>query len=155
MDKVELLGGLLKRVGNYSMKTFSDRVIFQKTVYFIQAFGIQLGYPFNWYIRGPYSPSLATDGYSLAEKYEKIPEVYFAEPEAEASFKRCLSFLGNRKNDVSWLELLASIHFLRSLGIRERSKIFNEVRKKQPYLSDAAFEEAWDYLKQHGLIRGD
>lgn len=155
MEKIELLGGLLKRIGNYDMKTFSGRVIFQKTGYLLQAFGFHLGYRFNWYIRGPYCPNLATDGYELVEKYEKIPEVYFAEPEAEALFRRYLSFLGDRKNDVHWLELLASIHFLRDLGVSEKLKIFSEVKKKQPYLNSVMFEEAWNHLKQHGLIKGE
>lgn len=155
MEKVELLGGLLKRIGNYNMRTFSGRVIFQKTGYLLQAFGFYLGYKFNWYIRGPYCPNLASDGYKLVEKYEKIPEVYFARLEDDASFRRFLSFLGDKKTDADWLELLASIHALRKLGISEKSEIFKEVRKKQPYLSSGMFAAAWNHLRKHGLVQGD
>jgi uncharacterized protein YwgA len=73
--KLEELGGILKRIGNYNPEmfesSFNDRLIFQKTIYLLQAFGLYLGYYFSWYIHGPYSTTLTRDGFALIDKYSE------------------------------------------------------------------------------------
>ena len=48
-----------------TIETLEDRIQFQKAVYLSQEAGVPLGYRFSWYVRGPYSPSLARDYYYL------------------------------------------------------------------------------------------
>lgn len=156
MTKVEELGGLLKRIGIYNPElfesSFDDRLIFQKTVYLLQAFGLYLGYYFSWYIHGPYSTQLTKDGFTLIDKYHEVPQVRFIEDEDEILFREFQFFLGTRKNDAEWLEILASLHFLKKLyPTEEKEMIINKVMDKDPHFSRGICEEAWKYLKKFGL----
>jgi len=49
------------------VNTFDDRLIAQKAICLAQAAGLQLGYHFHWYLRGPYSPSLTKDLYAASQ----------------------------------------------------------------------------------------
>ena len=45
----------------------------QKAIYLVKALtGLDLGYSYGWYIRGPYSPSLANDYYELQNPNEAL-----------------------------------------------------------------------------------
>lgn len=156
--KVGELGGVLKRVGNYNHKTFessfNDRLIFQKTIYLLQAFGLYFGYYFSWYIHGPYSTTLTRDGFALADKYSEVPPVRFLEEKDEVIFRKFQSFLGKRKNDADWLEILASIHILKRLyPAKNKGRIINKVMDKDPHFSREICEEAFVHLKKFGLIK--
>jgi len=155
--RIRILGGLLKRIDNFSPESFEEsfdsRLIFQKTVYLLQAFGLYLGYRFAWYISGPYSTGLTRDGYRLVDKFEESPDVTLKKELLEARFDEFLRFLGDRKNDAKWLETLASIHFLKSLYLGKRDKeIMHMILEKQPYLTNEEFNKALAYLEQFGLL---
>lgn len=152
--EIEKLGLILKRIGNFSMDNFEGRLIFQKTVYLMQAFGIYLGYRFSWYLYGPYSPELASDGFRLAEIYGPLmPEGRFKDQGMEGIFKLFLEFLGDRRDDAEWLELLASVHFLRKLYPDvAKDEVISMVLKKQPYFDKRKCEEAWKHLEKYGLL---
>lgn len=55
----------LKGLGMKSPSTddFVDKLIVQKAVYLLQLKGVRTGFGFNLYVRGPYSPTLATEMY--------------------------------------------------------------------------------------------
>lgn len=158
LDKTEIIGGLLKRIGNYKaklyLKNFDDRLIFQKTIYLLQAFGLYIGIRFSWYIHGPYSTILARYGYELA-KFEETCPIIFESKKSEKRFNLFVDFLGSRKNDAKWLEALASIHFLKNTYHNlSRIQIISMVIKKQPYLTVGECQEAWNYLLRYDLIKG-
>lgn len=97
--------------------TFNQRLIIQKSIYLAQVAGVDLGYYYRWYLRGPYSPSLTSDifgikaeldagfddskGWSLDEdsvrRTKKLGRIMPKEAEAPRAKQ---------------LELLASAHFL-------------------------------------------
>jgi uncharacterized protein YwgA len=158
--KILLLGGLLRRIGNFDQQSFASsfdqRLILQKTVYLLQAFGLFLGYGFSWYIRGPYSPLLAHHGYNLAKAKKKVPLVRFTTKKSEKKFDEFLDFLSSKKDDADWLEILASIHLLRRLYPNySKVKILKLVESKQPYFSKEICEKAWNDLKKYGLVGED
>lgn len=148
---LDILGGLLKRVGNFSMKSFEKRLLFQKTVYFLQAFGINLGYKYNWYIAGPYSPPLASDGFKLQVVYGKSPDVDFVQGEYKKIFENFLFFIKKRKNDKKELELLASVHFLSNVDY-SKQKIVKMMQNKAEVFENKEINEAFDILKEEGLL---
>ncbi len=155
--EVDELGGILKRIGNYNPATFkgsfADRLIFQKTIYLLQSFGIYLGYHFSWYIHGPYSTTLAKDGFDLIDKYNNAPMVKFSKIRNDLLFKKFLIFLGQRKNDADWLEILASIHILKTLYPTEtKEDIINKVIDKDPHFRREICEHAYEHLNKFGLI---
>ena len=99
------------------IRTFEQRLIVQKSVYLVQAAGLDLGYFYHWYLRGPYSPDLSRDLFPAADEVEG----------GERSWERCsldapsqrrladLKPLFTARDGMSaagWLELLASVHFL-------------------------------------------
>jgi len=153
MEKKIALGGLLKRIGNYNIDTFDGRLILQKTIYLMQSFDLPLGYRFSWYIYGPYSPDLTEDGYQLKDIFKEVPSMKFVKEEREKQFKKFIKFLGEKKNDPKWLEILASIHFIYKLN-RQMSKndILKLIINKQPYILKKDCEEAWNYLEEVGLL---
>ncbi len=157
MIKVEELGGLLKRIGNYNPKSFEysfkDRLILQKTVYLLQAFGLYLGYHFNWYLRGPYSITLARHGYELVDIYDRLPSAAFADENAEKRFNSFLLFMSEIKEDAEMLELLASLHFLRKRYPNfKKEELFNELSRKV-FVSRDKFEKAFHILREYKLIQ--
>jgi len=153
-EKVLVLGAILKRIGYFDMKSFDGRLILQKTVYLLQAFGLYLGYRFSWYHYGPYSPELASNGFSLVDIFDKIPKGRFVKKSSEKRFSEFLSFLGSKRSDAEWLELLASIHFLKRLyPYKSKEDIIDIVTKKQPYFDPEKCRKAWDHLEKHRLIR--
>jgi len=148
-----LLAGVLRRIGRFSLDKFQDRLRLQKTVYLLQAFGIYLGYNFNWYLYGPYSPALARDAFEvlpLSSRFEPQP---FPDPAAEERFRAFVKFLGEHKDDPQWLELVGSLHMLNShYGEKGRQVIFQKMAKKQPYLSEDKRAAGWQRLKDFGLV---
>ena len=53
-----------------SVATFDDRLILQKSVYLLQSAGIQLGYRFRWYLKGPYSPDMTANAFGIVNEGE-------------------------------------------------------------------------------------
>jgi hypothetical protein len=106
------------QLGN-SISTIDDRIALQKVVCLIQEAGLPLGYSFNWYVRGPYSPGLASDYYQLAAQkhvVESEAQKLVLRESAAAAVSRVAQLLSVPPhvplNRVGWLELLASIAFL-------------------------------------------
>ena len=103
-----------------SISTINDRIALQKVVCLTQEAGLQLGYGYNWYMRGPYSPSLASDYYQLASDHQAVAakaQGFTLTSSAMRAVAKVASVL-KAPNDVPlqqvyWLELLASVAFLR------------------------------------------
>jgi uncharacterized protein YwgA len=151
-----LLGGILKRIGVFNpsrfQSDFNQRLVTQKTIYLLQAFGLYLGYLFTWYIRGPYSPNLTRDAYGLTEMYPYIPEVKFADSEAESRFGEFLLLLKAVGRDERSWEILASVHFLRHLNKQlNENELFKEFRSRKT-ASRELFDDAVELLKKYDLF---
>jgi hypothetical protein len=122
-------------------------------VYLLQAFGLYIGYPYSWYLRGPYSPILARDAYSVANDYDNESLTCFVNRDDEKRFGDFLRFLGNKKNDHFWMEAMASVHFLAKLyGEKNEQLIFEEVHQKMRSLSKERFVDIWNELWRNGLL---
>lgn len=152
-ERILVLGAILRRIDNFSMTTLDGRLLLQKTVYLLQACGLYLGYHFSWYLYGPYSTELASDGFTLTQLYSSVPKGTFKKKDSEEKFATFMAHIGSSTKDAHWLELLASIHFLTELyPQKERTEIIAIVQKKQHYFSLAECKKAWDYLKEWRLI---
>lgn len=153
-ERALVLGAIVKRIGTLDMDSFDGRLLLQKWVYLLQAFGLFLGYRFKWYLYGPYSSELASDGFEISSLFHKIPKGRFAKKTSEKRFSDFRSFLDVGIDNPEWLELLASIHFLNKLyRSRNKEEIIKMVMKKQTYFTREKCEIAWNHLEQHGLLR--
>src|SRR4030042_5617520 len=156
--KIDAIGGLLKRIGNFEPSQFhadfNARLILQKTVYLLEQFGLNIGYYFSWYLRGPYSPSLARDAYELTKSYPEVQVVKFADFSKEERFCEFLSFIKPIAKDYSCLEKIASIHFLFKVYPRSSSMdIFAKAKAKIPSLTTTEFGEITTVLENWNLLR--
>jgi uncharacterized protein YwgA len=103
--------------------TVADRKRVQKAVYLGQRGGVDLGYRFSWYKKGPYSPMLTRDYYSLSEARdigEHVNGARLAPDTARDLLQRVKSIFAVPKDlnlpQEDWLELLASYDYLRRVS---------------------------------------
>jgi uncharacterized protein YwgA len=156
-DNIDILGGILRRIGNFDPadfnENFTERLILQKTVYLMQTFGLNIGYRYSWYLRGPYSPALTRDAFSLIQRYDELPTIRFVSENAEDRFSQFLDFLNGHSHDEEWLEVVASIHFLfeRSSN-KDRELIWQRIKQKMPTLRRKTYDRCWDELEAMGLL---
>ncbi|HEV2519993.1 MAG TPA: hypothetical protein VGX00_05155 [Thermoplasmata archaeon] len=65
MSSFDKVLACLKALGlrNPSPDNFEEKLVIQKAVYLLQLRGVQTGFEFNLYVRGPYSPALTAEIY--------------------------------------------------------------------------------------------
>ncbi len=122
--------------------TIEDRKNVQKAVYLGQQTGVDLGYRFGWYVKGPYSPALTKDYYSLAEaiatgddeyKQKTFPKTIKERiSKAKPLFKKPE---GLELENHEWIELVASFHFLRNVSKYSEDETVKIIEKEKPHLS--------------------
>jgi uncharacterized protein YwgA len=135
------------------MCTFDGRLVLQKTIYLLQAFGIYLGYNFSWYLHGPYSTTLTRNGFALQEIYKNIEKGTFENQKTQRKFDKFIQFMDDKKNDSDKIEILASIHFLKNIYPNmPKYKILDIVKKKQSYFTEKQCNDGWNELKKVNLI---
>ena len=120
MSHSQVLLGLVLQEADIpaSVDTFDNRLLVQKGVYLLQDVGVELGYPYSWYVRGPYSSRLATDLFGFAESNSANSEMkgYALGNETRERIGKVKDLLKLSDPSVDgrakWLELLASTLFL-------------------------------------------
>lgn len=142
-DKLEQSFRLLDM--DLTIDNFSERKRLQKIIYLLQESGINFDFRFSWYVYGPYCPVLTRVAYKDPEELEKDVVV-------EKNYKkRVLELkhaLGRDILSSDTLELIASLHYLISLGRQQKRtdeeiiKLFNELK---PFFSE---EEVNYYFKR-------
>ncbi|WP_386680943.1 hypothetical protein [Loktanella sp. R86503] len=137
-DKEIALKLVLDRLGeDAAISTVNDRMRIQKAVYICQELGVPLGYDYSWYVKGPYSPSLTRDYYSLnaalsadnTDVRDLSLNDELSEPLVRA--RECLEFSPDVEvitTKPHWFEALCSLHYL----IRHSNKTHTQA---QEYLS--------------------
>ncbi|MBV8371082.1 MAG: hypothetical protein JO036_19380 [Candidatus Eremiobacteraeota bacterium] len=139
-----------------TIDTVVDRKRLQKAVYLGQAIGgVDLGYRYGWYKKGPYSPSLARDYYSLAESLAvgESPNGYAVSSEAQLSKLKAATGLfavpaGVELSDADWLELVGSIDYLRRVSRKDEANVDRVIREQKPELA-RYLEQGKQALREH------
>jgi uncharacterized protein YwgA len=164
-----LLKLVLDRIGFRDIKIdyFNDRKVLQKKVYLLQLTGIDLGYRYNWYLQGPYSPALANAAFTLREEIRYDDEYNKYELNAKTVGK--LEILDGivgipdnlDTNEPEWLELAASLHYLKHIAYwtgkdnPEFEEVFEKLVESKPHFAgknDLAMV-AWKRLDDIGLVQ--
>lgn len=139
------------------IKTVAERKTLQKAVYLGQAAGVDLGYRYNWYRMGPYSPGLTRDYFGLADALEggETAEGYELQRGARANVDRAKTLFvvpaGVSLDFPDWLELLASVHFLRTrrrLSLPQARVVLNEEKQHVAKYAEVAAQT----LQDEGLV---
>ncbi len=135
-----------------------ERLMLQKTIYLLQAYGLRLGYGFSWYRYGPYSQDLVYDAYTVlaseGERYEKNSRSWQFSENTIKRFKSFKEICGNVLSDPKKLELAASVDFVRKTWHQgatspEMPRLFKT--HKQLYfngdpIQDSDIEEAFNLI---------
>jgi uncharacterized protein YwgA len=131
---------------------------FQKAVYLGQLAGVDLGYRYGWYLRGPYSPQLARDYYQLAEAIE-LGDREFENHQLTGTVRQQLESIRGlfrapprwKRSPADWLELLASWHYLRAVSGKNDADARVTMQRTKPALAPH-IDAADTMLRQQHLL---
>jgi hypothetical protein len=144
---------------NARPRTFADRKGLQKAVYLGQRAALDLGYRFGWYIKGPYSPGLASDSFALKESLDSGDRgwrKYVLDRTTSQRLRRLRTLLmPPRKLNLAqpdWMELVASVHYLRMVARKPASEARKVLRSEKPTLA-RFYPSAIQALSRHKLTR--
>jgi uncharacterized protein YwgA len=162
-----LLKLVLEEAGLHSpeLTTFGDRLRLQKLIYIVQMGGLDLGYRYNWYLRGPYCPGLTRDAFLLREEIAAGENAYGDyELSKEAQEMLCAAKAiwspddGSGSPSNEWLELLASLHYLKNVAYWPgnnvtKERVFEKLMEAKPHFANQhqLMEAAWRRLQEWGL----
>ena len=142
----------------FKIDTFEDRLILQKAVYLAQAAGVHLGYYYQWYLHGPYSPSLTRDEYDIAEELARDMDdskSWNLDADSLSTLKRLQSLVPERQKRRRKLELLASVHFLierKQVQGRDVGQLSDILRRYNKDFSQDEIQQAMEELDEYGLL---
>jgi hypothetical protein len=134
------------------------RKTIQKAVYLGQETGADMGYRFNWYRMGPYSPALTRDYFKLDEAIKAgvpvgdrrlHPALVDRLGSLAEVFKKPRGF---SRSQADWLELLASLHFLRAVQHRTSEQARAVIHQEKAHL-EPALPLAEHALASAGLLQ--
>ena len=162
MNNIDIANGIVFQKMEISKESFEDRLICQKKIYLLQSLGTDLGYTYNWYVRGPYSPSLTNYVYNNLEILSSNDfSGYSLSSSAENNIDIVNSLLEDKRADfgiASWYELLASLLYIfnnkRSWKIDEGDNaLFGALIKQKPQYNKEQCAYAFDTLRKKGFIQ--
>ena len=107
--------GINKRI---SMDKFEDKLEVQKIIYIGQENGIDLGYNFEWDLRGPYCQQVSGDAHEVLDS--KIKSTLSEAGLDEHRVSELGKILQPYINDSEWLEIAGSLLYLRKEYYPER-----------------------------------
>jgi len=136
------------------VSSIDGRIAMQKAIYLAQVAGLPLGYDFNWYVKGPYSRSLADDYYRAATEPAEL-----GDRDLKKEYRDRLEDLsrllrppaGVALPQPAWLELLASWHYQRVRSGRAAAEAEQMMQRQKPHVAAEA-QSAEQVLRQHGLL---
>jgi hypothetical protein len=141
-----------------TVETVQERKTVQKAIYLGQVAGVDLGYRYNWYVMGPYSPALTRDYFALGESLSSgdDPSNDYELQEAVKTRLARVKPVIEPPVDVKlrrpeWLELIASVHYLLEARRMSWDRAEEYLCKQKPHVAPYA-GQAREALEKHGLI---
>lgn len=144
------------------LSTLSSRIILQKRAYFLQAFGLPIGYSFGWYVFGPYSSELTKEAYAgeglertvtISSIFNRAIMVY--ENRFRTFFSQVFELSQSGHGEEYWLELLSSLHYLGTArgASPSREGVFSLLSQLKPNKFEPTdMDRAWGVLNRHRLL---
>ncbi len=139
---------VLRSFGKINLDQFEERLRLQKLGYLSQQLGVNEGYPYSWYIHGPYSSTLTSVLFAGDEMGIFDDEVELTKNEKN-TVKLLYSLLEKEVNDPNFLELYASIWYLMPKGNisnEEKDSIKEIMFKEKPQFSGPDVKSAVDKI---------
>ena len=143
------------------MRTFENRLLLQKRVYFVEEFGVPFGYTFGWYIRGPYSSDLARDGFEIEslskivnQKWDEMSKLIPQPNEAdEDALEKTREFFSSIREvnigESRFLEIASSLHYLKNNWSYDNYRVASRrLQEIKPRFSSEEIREAQNILQE-------
>lgn len=163
MNNIDIANGMVFQRLRIRKDSFDERLVCQKKIYLLQSLGTNLGYTYNWYVRGPYSPALTTYIYANLDVLASSDfSDYKLAKMAERNIQ-CVNNLEKRKRSdfttASWYELLASLLYIHnnrdSWKIDEDDQehsLFLTLIKYKPQYNEEQCQYAFEILGDEGFV---
>lgn len=149
------------------LDTFEKRLMIQKKAYLTQLAGLDLFYRFRWYLHGPYCRELTSDAFRAQERIDDGEHDHKREtlaPFAKKLTRKAKTIWANKPDSIDdddWLELLASLHFLKHIAYmgkgarRDFDDVYQALIDSKPRFKrrKSAAYLAWRQLGKVGLLR--
>lgn len=148
---------VLDELGESSdISSVSERLRLQKAVYLTQALGLNLGYHYSWYLRGPYSTSLTQDYYQLADLLAAGDQPGAVLNSGAKQALQNVRGLLTKPAEVGlaahhWYELLASLHYLITVSKKTEADANAALQISKPHLV-AWSAQGIEHLRRFGLV---
>lgn len=137
--KHKVLALVLGELGmDLSISSIDERMEIQKAIYLVQKSGVNLGYNYSWYLKGPYSPKLTQDYYEISLADNALGNGGLKRT-VKDNIKKVRYFIDQKPHGISkahWLELLASIDYLRSKSRVSTEEVNDKIAELKPHLND-------------------
>ena len=159
MKSIDIANGIIFQKLNISIDSFDERIISQKKIYLLQQLGTDLGYIYNWYLKGPYSPSLTSYLYNKLEILSETDFSSYSLAQKPRENVDKVNLLGRCKMTElslsSWYELLASLMYIcankESWGVSDKNSIIQLLIKYKPQYNKSQCEYALTKLVEKGF----
>lgn len=162
MENIDIANGIVFQRLEINKDSFDARLICQKKIYLLQSLGTNLGYTYNWYVRGPYSPALTSYIYANLDVLSSNDfSEYNLIGETEENIRRVNELETKKRADfttASWYELLASLLYIHNnrmswkIDQQDRS-LFSTLMKYKPQYNEEQCGYAVGILRDYGFIR--
>ena len=150
---IGVLAVIFKNIGMFDIENLRNRLIMQKTIYLLQAFGLDIGYKFYWDKYGVYSEVLKKDSKEINIFYKELPTINLQlKTEAREKFDRYIKFMKNKKHNADKLEVASSIHYLYSLGWNKEKIEYIVNNKRNRFQNGKLCKTMWQELEEFKII---
>ncbi len=116
MTNIDIANGVIFQALGVAKDSFDARLLSQKKIFLLQELGVDLGYSYNWYVRGPYSPNLTNYIFNnLDILREQDFSQYHLAPQAQDCVNTVNTLASTKPSTLSvpsWYELLASVLYI-------------------------------------------
>jgi hypothetical protein len=121
---------------------------------------VDIGHYFSWYLRGPYASSLTQDVFEAIQNYDadKATDEWELDAKTRAKLTKLRRALAPAPElgleQPTWLELLASVHFLidRRQTARDPVALTSQLKKFRKHFTRPQVTAAVHVLKSAGLL---
>lgn len=160
---MDIAKGLIFQELQLSKETLDERIVCQKKIYLLQEKGIDLGYTFGWYTRGPYSESLAK---YIGDNFQVLIESNFELKlkndvvDKIVSINKIVDKKGDTElSDTLWYELICSLLYIErnkeswNISAVDQREIFKVLRDQKPNFTELQCDSAWKVLREEGYMQ--
>ena len=159
-SKFKLLTAFKYMNQKIDMKDFNGRLVFQKKTYLLQEMGLHFGNTYGWYLYGPYSRDVTSEGFQLAPIQDYVNDLVPLSKSEKNQIERLGELISEAKktfskaDDEYCLELLASLHFVIKHGYprpKSGSSALKQFSLLKPKFSSDA-KKAFELLGKYCLV---